>query len=91
LGAAWIDHTGLPFVFATWMSNQSIPEDFIALFNQANAYGVEHVSEVLAQLPARTHDYDMEQYYTQNIEYKLTDHMQQGMRLFLEKVKQLAP
>ena len=91
LGAAWIDHTGLPFVFATWMSNQSIPEDFIALFNQANAYGVEHVSEVLAQLPARTHDYDMEQYYTQNIEYKLSDHMQEGMRLFLEKVKQLAP
>ncbi len=91
LGAAWIDHTGLPFVFATWMSNQSIPEDFIDLFNQANAYGVEHISEVLAQLPARTHDYDMEQYYTQNIEYKLSDHMQEGMRLFLEKVKQLAP
>ena len=91
LGEAWIAHTGLPFVFATWMSNQPIPDEFIDLFNQANAYGVEHISEVLAQLPARTHDYDMEQYYTQNIEYRLTDHMQEGMRLFLEKVKQLAP
>lgn len=91
LGEAWVAHTGLPFVFAAWMSNQLIPESFQALFNQANAYGVEHIQEVLHQLPPRTHDYDMELYYTQNIEYVLNDTMQQGMNLFLEKVKQLAP
>ena len=73
------------------MSNQPIPEFFRQQFNQANAYGVENIQEVLAQLPSRTHTYDMEQYYTENIEYKLTDAMQEGMQLFLEKVKQLAP
>jgi chorismate dehydratase len=73
------------------MSNQLIPASFRALFNQANAYGVEHIQEVLQQLPPRTHNYDMEHYYTQNIEYVLNDKMQQGMNLFLEKVKQLAP
>lgn len=91
LGEAWLAHTGLPFVFAAWMSNQPIPKFFRQQFNQANAYGVEHLQEVLAQLPSRTHTYDMEQYYTENIEYKLTDAMQEGMQLFLEKVKQLAP
>ncbi len=91
LGEAWIEHTGLPFVFAAWMSNQPIPDEFKALFNHANAYGVEHIDEVLNQLPARTHGYDMENYYTKNISYQLTDTMQQGMQLFLEKVKQLAP
>lgn len=91
LGEAWIVHTGLPFVFAAWMSNQPIPDAFKTLFNNANAYGVEHIKEVLDQLPARTHGYDMETYYTKNIEYRLTDTMQQGMKLFLEKVKQLAP
>jgi chorismate dehydratase len=91
LGEAWIEYTGLPFVFAAWMSNQPIPDAFKTLFNNANAYGVEHIKEVLDQLPARTHGYDMETYYTQNIEYRLTDTMQQGMQLFLEKVKQLAP
>ena len=91
LGEAWIEHTGLPFVFAAWMSNQPIPDDFKTLFNNANAYGVAHIGEVLDQLPARTHSYDMETYYTKNIEYRLTDTMQQGMQLFLEKVKQLAP
>ena len=91
LGEAWIEYTGLPFVFAAWMSNQPIPDAFKTLFNNANAYGVEHIKEVLDQLPARTHVYDMETYYTKNIEYRLTDTMQQGMQLFLEKVKQLAP
>ena len=90
LGEAWVAHTGLPFVFAAWMSNQPIPESFQAIFNQANAYGVEHIQEVLAQLPSRTHAYDMELYYTQNIDYILNDTKQQGMNLFLEKVKQLA-
>ncbi|MEY3291937.1 MAG: hypothetical protein RLZZ266_962 [Bacteroidota bacterium] len=91
LGEAWIEHTGLPFVFAAWMSNQPIPDDFKSMFNNANAYGVEHIDEVLNQLPARKHGYDMETYYTKNIAYQLTDTMQQGMQLFLEKVKQLAP
>ena len=91
LGEAWIEYTGLPFVFAAWMSNQPIPDDFKTLFNNANAFGVAHIGEVLDQLPARTHSYDMETYYTKNIEYRLTDTMQQGMQLFLEKVKQLAP
>ena len=91
LGEAWIEHTGLPFVFAAWVSNQPIPDDFKTLFNYANAYGVAHIDEVLNQLPLRTHDYNMEEYYTKNIEYRLTDTMQQGMQLFLEKVKLLAP
>ena len=91
LGEAWIEHTGLPFVFAAWMSNQPIPDDFKTLFNNANAYGVEHIDEVLNQLPARIHEYNMEEYYTKNIEYKLTETMQIGMQLFLEKVKLLAP
>lgn len=90
LGQAWIEHTGLPFVFAAWMSNQPIPDAFKILFNDANAYGVEHIAEVLDQLPARTHNYNMEEYYTKNIEYRLTDTMHQGMQLFLDKVKQLA-
>jgi chorismate dehydratase len=33
LGEAWIEHTGLPFVFAAWMSNQPIPDDFKSMFN----------------------------------------------------------
>ncbi|MDQ3683235.1 MAG: menaquinone biosynthesis protein, partial [Bacteroidota bacterium] len=33
LGEAWKHHTGLPFVFAAWISNKRLPADFIIQFN----------------------------------------------------------
>ena len=32
LGEAWKQMTGLPFVFAAWVSNKKLPDDFIASF-----------------------------------------------------------
>lgn len=87
LGAAWKAHTGLPFVFAAWVANKPLDEDFIDAFNKANAYGVSHIDEVLAGLnyPA----YDLKKYYTENLSYPLTDEKRKGLALFLEKLKQL--
>ena len=47
LAAAWKDHTGLPFVFAAWVANKQLNDGFIEAFNLANAYGVNHIDEVL--------------------------------------------
>ena len=33
LGSAWKDMTGLPFVFAAWVSNKTLSENFIKAFN----------------------------------------------------------
>ena len=87
LGAAWKAHTGLPFVFAAWVANKPLDEDFIDAFNKANAYGVSHIDDVLADLnyPA----YDLKKYYTENLSYPLTDEKRKGLALFLEKLKQL--
>ncbi len=87
LGAAWKAHTGLPFVFAAWVANKPLDEDFIDAFNKANAYGVSHIDDVLAGLnyPA----YDLKKYYTENLSYPLTDEKRKGLALFLEKLKQL--
>ena len=30
LAAAWKEMTGLPFVFAAWVANKKLPEDFIS-------------------------------------------------------------
>ena len=43
LGGAWKAMTGLPFVFAAWISNKKLPEDFIELFNQKNAEGINNI------------------------------------------------
>lgn len=84
LGLAWKQHTGLPFVFAAWVSNKPLEEDFIRTFNLANGYGVDHLGEVLAQNPYEI--YDLKTYYTKNISYHLTDDKRKGLALFLEKL-----
>lgn len=87
LGAAWKAHTGLPFVFAAWVANKQLDEGFTDAFNKANAYGVNHIDEVLAGLNYPV--YDLKKYYTENLSYPLTDEKQKGLALFLEKLKQL--
>jgi chorismate dehydratase len=85
LGTAWKQHTGLPFVFATWVANKPLDADFIDAFNMANAYGINHIEEVLKEMdyPA----FDMHTYYTQHISYTLDEAKRKGMALFLEKLK----
>lgn len=81
LGTAWKDHTGLPFVFAAWVSNKPLGDDFKDAFNRANGYGVSHLDEVIAEHPYDP--YDLHTYYTQNISYHLTEEKRKGMDLFL--------
>jgi chorismate dehydratase len=87
LATAWIEFTGLPFVFAAWVANKPLGEDFEDAFNRANAYGIKHIDEVVAELG--TQQFDLKKYYTENISYKLTDKKRKGLALFLEKLSNL--
>ncbi len=87
LGAAWKAYTGLPFVFAAWVANKPIDKDFEDAFNRANAYGVSHIDEVVAENPYPV--YDLKKYYTQNISYLLDEAKRKGMELFLSKLKEV--
>ena len=85
LGSAWKAHTGLPFVFAAWVANKPLGEDFEDAFNRANGYGVSHIDEVIAGMDYPV--YDLITYYTKNINYRLTEEKREGLKLFLEKLK----
>lgn len=85
LGAAWKAHTGLPFVFAAWVANKPLGEDFEKAFNLANGYGVSHIDEVVSGNQYTV--YDLKKYYTQNISYHLDEAKRKGLALFLEKIK----
>ena len=87
LAEAWIDHTGLPFVFATWISNKPIPADFMDTFDMANAYGLKHLDEVIAGIPLSEQVYDLHKYYTHNISYDFTAEKRKGLDLFLSFLK----
>ncbi len=87
LGLAWKQHTGLPFVFAAWVANKPIPADFMEAFDLANGYGLSHLDEVIALIPASEQVYDLHKYYTQNISYDLTQEKREGLEKFLEIIK----
>jgi chorismate dehydratase len=84
LGLAWKTYTGLPFVFAAWVSNKPLGDEFEDAFNRANGYGIKHIDEVVVENPYKV--YDLTKYYTQNISYRLDDEKRKGLALFLEKL-----
>lgn len=82
LSEAWQQHTGLPFVFAAWVANKPVDPDFEDAFNRANAYGINHIDEVVDGLDFP--DYDLKKYYTQHISYTFDEEKRKGLELFLQ-------
>lgn len=89
LGAAWKKHTGLPFVFAAWVANKKLPANFIAAFDEANAFGLQHLQEVLSE--TNPSGFDLKEYYSNCISYNLDADKKKGMALFLQLLKGLKP
>ena len=85
LGSEWKKITGLPFVFAAWISTRKLPEDFIAIFNAANAVGLQHIDEIVAANPFDL--YDLKKYYTLHLSYLLNEEKKRGMEKFLDVAK----
>jgi chorismate dehydratase len=85
LAEAWKNYSGLPFVFAAWVSNKNLGEDFEDAFNMANGYGLKHIAAVVAENPFAT--YDLNKYYTENISYTLDAEKRKGLELFLSLLK----
>jgi len=87
LGLAWKAHTGLPFVFAAWVANKPIPSTFMKAFDIANEYGLKHLDEVIALIPASEQVYDLHKYYTENISYEFTPEKREGLEMFLKLIQ----
>lgn len=81
LAKAWIEFTGLPFVFAAWVANKKLPEEFVTAFNAANKQGLENIDAVVAENVSPY--YDLKKYFTENISYELTDEKRRGLEKFL--------
>lgn len=87
LSGAWKEHTGLPFVFAAWVSNQVLPEQFISDFNQANGAGLENIDRIVADTLFT--EYDLKKYYTESIHYNIDEEKKKGLNKFLELIQTL--
>ncbi len=85
LGLAWKLHTGLPFVFAAWVSNKPMAPAFIKAFNLANKFGLDHIAEVIEKNQIEA--IDLEHYYSENIQYQLDENKMKGLAMFLDYCK----
>ncbi len=86
LGAAWKQFTGLPFVFAAWISNKPLQPAFIRSFNAATGFGLQQLDNVIKENPYRL--FDLHDYFTHRISYTLDAAKKRGLELFLQKLQQ---
>ncbi len=84
LGFEWKKFTGLPFVFAAWVSNKRLDTGFIDSFNAANNLGLNKIKTIVDENPFSK--FNLNEYYTKFISFQFNDAKQQSMKLFLEKM-----
>jgi len=84
LGEAWKLYTGLPFVFAAWISNKKLEPGFIRDFNEANRSGIGHIDLLLKDISYRF--FDLKTYYKNYISFDLDEQKREGLKLFLKKI-----
>lgn len=87
LGAAWKNMTGMPFVFAVWVSVDVLSDDFISRFSMANGSGIKNIDQVIGSIdfPA----YDLSIYYKKNMSYQLTSIKLDAINFYLREIKDL--
>ena len=81
LAEAWKDLTGLPFVFAAWISNKRLDPEFVKAFDEANRQGILHIDEVVAENPYPL--FNLHDYFTRHLDYHLDPLKRQGLKKFL--------
>ena len=86
LGSEWRSITGLPFVFAAWVSTKKLPDEFIRLFNEANAAGLKHIDEIVAANPFGL--YDLAKYYRFHLSYVLDEKKKNSLSQFLRIINE---
>lgn len=86
LGLEWKKFTGLPFVFAAWVSNKKLDVNFTDAFNKANAFGLNNLDLVLQENPFDA--FDLKDYYTKYISYSLDENKLMALKNFIKKLQQ---
>ncbi|TAH02446.1 MAG: radical SAM protein [Sphingobacteriales bacterium] len=88
LAAEWKNFTGLPFVFAAWVSNKKLDASFIDKLDIAFKFGLQNRAEILKQIPT-IFNFDIEDYLYHKIDYQLDDLKMEALHLFNKLIKSL--
>ena len=90
LGLEWKKFTGLPFVFACWVSSVKLPDHFTSLFNKALEEGLERRNEAVTLLRegAAATPEEVIFYLNHNIDFRLDDRKREALAKFIDYIKE---
>ncbi|MDB4534492.1 menaquinone biosynthesis protein [Vicingaceae bacterium] len=87
LSGEWMKYSGLPFVFACWVSNIKLPQAFISQFNEALNLGLNNIESVIKNYKEeRISKEVLEGYLLSSISYDLDDKKKTAISLFLDSI-----
>ena len=88
LGDQWVRHTGLPFVFAPWVSrHREIDPRIAEALSASRDDGLDHLRSI-AQRYAAAHDLsvdDLHHYFRDNLHFHLGSSEREGLRVYRQK------
>jgi chorismate dehydratase len=87
LAGAWVEWTGLPFVFAVWGASRTAPARLDSLFGASLAFAEEHW-DALVPVWAAAHgvrEAETREYLGRTLTYRLGEREHEGLREFLRR------
>ena len=91
LAEEWKNYSGLPFVFACWVSNKQLGKEFLDSFNNALSFGVNNIDKTSAYFAKISviSEEELKIYLKTNIDFILDDKKRNGMNLFLRLLSEI--
>ncbi len=92
LSDAWFQFTGLPFVFACWVSTQEINPLYINELNKALSFGLENIRAVV-EIESQNINYqviDIMKYLNHDLNFRLDVEKRKSIELYLNYLKKTA-
>ena len=93
LSAEWYKFTGLPFVFACWVTTKDLDPEFLMEFEKALHLGIDHLDEVV-RIEEKKYSFpniNIEEYLKVFLKFKLDIPKKEGMKLFLNYLSMVSP
>ena len=85
LSEAWYNMTGKAFVFAAWVANKKLPQEFINRFNEALKQGLDRIPESIKKYNNGI-KYNLEEYLSKYISYPFDNDKKEALKLFLSYI-----
>lgn len=89
LAEEWQKYTGMPFVFACWVSNKPVDAAFESHFNKALNFGINQIKEAVFKNPKNIPGFDAFDYLKNKISYELDSSKREAMNKFLDLLKNM--